>query len=78
MRVGVNPTMIPLYSRIRTTRPNEEYNLPAGATGTVLHAYNNGEAYDIEFDQKVDVTHVATLTSDFVEPLASEMALTAG
>jgi hypothetical protein len=40
--------------------------------GTVLHAYNNGEACDIEFDRKVGVTHVATLKAEYVEALAAE------
>ena len=42
------------------------------------HAYNDGDAYDIEFDQKVGVTHVATLTADFVEALVSEPTLVSG
>jgi hypothetical protein len=49
--------------------------LPAGAKGTILYAYNDGEAYDVEFDEKVGVTHVATLAAENIEPLVMEPAV---
>ncbi|MGH7044389.1 MAG: DUF4926 domain-containing protein [Acetobacteraceae bacterium] len=54
-------------SRVTLTRPVETENgtLPARATGTVVHVYPQGRAYEVEFSTPLSV--IATVTSDAIE-----------
>jgi hypothetical protein len=42
--------------------PSEEGQVPAGATGTIVHVWSSGAAYEVEFTKPFRA--VATVTAD--------------
>jgi hypothetical protein len=65
-------TMIEEHDRVVLTEPLPERDLQAGDVGTVVHVYENGTAYEVEFF-RLDGRTVAveTLSASAVRPVAS-------
>jgi len=61
--------MINVHSNVVTNRPIPRMNLPAGATGVVVHVYPGGAAYEVEFISGEGRTWgVETMTADELTP----------
>lgn len=61
--------MINVHSNVVTNRPIPRMNLPAGATGVVVHVYPGGAAYEVEFISREGQTlGVETMTADELTP----------
>jgi len=60
---------IPTLSTVALKRPHASDGrlLPGGATGTVVHSYRDGTAYEVEFSEPFHC--VVTLARDDVEPV---------
>lgn len=62
--------MINEHDMVETVEPVEEFGLPAGAHGAVIHIFQNGAAFDVEFPifgSEYD-TVIATLLASQVRP----------
>jgi hypothetical protein len=58
------------------TRPIAEHSLEAGDIGTIVHAYQDGAAYEVEFVTAEGATvAVLTLTAADIRPRASREIL---
>ena len=65
--------MIKEHARVVLTAPLPEHRLEAGDVGTVVHVYENGQAYEVEFVAldghtaavvTVEASQVRTVTRD--------------
>jgi hypothetical protein len=45
------------------------HHLRAGATGTIIHVFNGGAGFEVEFDASSASPKVITLERDAIEPL---------
>ena len=60
------------HSRVRLRRAVPQEGLEAGAKGTVVHVYNDGAGYEVEFVAGRKTPAVVTLEPSDLEPLAGE------
>lgn len=58
-------------------RPLEEHHLRAGDVGTVVHQYEQGRSYEVEFVNHATGQTIAllTLTADDLHPVRGETVL---
>jgi hypothetical protein len=61
--------MIKEHERVVLTTPLPGERLEAGDVGTVVHVYQDGEAYEVEFVTFDGHTAVATLEASQVRPV---------
>ncbi len=62
------------FTTVVLLRDISEHSLIAGDVGTVVHAYPNDDAYEVEFVTGLGTTiAVLTLMPDDIRPVASEI-----
>ena len=66
------PTALIEHSRVRLRRALPEANLPVGAAGTIVHVYQGGEGYEVEFTEDRKRPVVETLFPADLEPLSGK------
>lgn len=59
-------------ARVRLRRAVPQHGLAVGAKGTVVHVYDEGAGYEVEFVAGRKTPAVATLEPDDLEPLGEE------
>ena len=63
--------MIPEHSRVVLTADISADGLVAGDVGTVVHVYNDGAAYEVEFfNLKGETVAVATVEGNELRPVS--------
>lgn len=60
------------HSRVRLRKAVPQHGLEEGAKGTVVHVYDEGAGYEVEFVAGRKTPAVATLEPDDLEPLPEE------
>ena len=64
--------MIKEHDRVVLTEDVPEEGLTAGDVGTVVHIYNNGEGYEVEFVTLTGKTAaIVTVSAEQVRPVGS-------
>jgi hypothetical protein len=60
------------HDTVVLTRPLEEYGLAAGDVGAIVHIYENGSGYEVEFVSGAGTTiAVLTLEPEALRPVAA-------
>jgi hypothetical protein len=63
---------------VALTRDLAEFRLKSGDTGTIVHVYEDGNSYEVEFTTFAGETiAIATLPADAIRPIADRKIMTA-
>lgn len=57
------------HARVRLRETIAKHRLKAGATGTIVHVYEGGSGFEVEFGAGSASPQVITLDRDVIEPL---------